>query len=202
MKLIGSLTSPYVRKVRVALAEKKVECEFVVENVHAPDTTISQFNPLGKIPALVLDDNTCVYDSRVIVEYLDFRAPNHRLIPDAGRERTEVKVWEALCDGMQDAAIAIVMENKRPEALRSQEWIDRQMKKVNNSLAAMSQNLGKNPWAHGTGFSLADISLGVALGYLLLRFPDLDWKKTYPNLQAHYDKLTERQSFKDTVPVV
>ena len=201
MKLIGSLTSPYVRKARIVLAEKKMEYEFVLENVHAPDTTIDHFNPLGKIPTLILDDGTCIYDSRVIVEYLDSRAPIHRLIPEGGRERTEVKVWEALADGMQDAAIAVLLETKRPnESARSPEWIAKQARKVDAALASMSRSIGKSPWCYGKSFSLADIAVGTSLGYLAFRFPENNWQKTYPNLLAHYNKLMERESFKDTVP--
>ena len=200
MKLIGSLTSPYVRKVRIVLAEKKMDCEFVREDVWSPDTTIEKSNPLGKVPVLQLDDDTQVFDSRVIVEYLDSRAPIHRLIPESGRERTEVKIWEALCDGLQDAAIAAMLERKRPATQQSADWIARQTKKVDAALASMSRSLGKNPWCFGKGFSLADISLGVALGYLAFRFPENGWQGTYPNLLAHYEKLMARESFRDTAP--
>ena len=200
MKLIGSPTSPYVRKVRVVLAEKKIDCDFVIENVWVPETTIDQVNPLGKVPTLVLDDGFSVYDSRVIVEYLDSRAPTNRLIPDSGRDRTEVKIWEALCDGLQDAAILMLHENKRPEKQRSPEWLTRQAHKVDQALAAMAHQLGKNPWCFGKGFSLADVSVGVALGYMAFRYPDNRWQSKYPNLLAHFNKLSERASFQATVP--
>ena len=201
MKLIGSLTSPYVRKVRVVLSEKKMDVPLVKEDVWSPQTTISESNPLGKVPVLVLDDGTCIYDSRVIVEYLDARAPIHRLIPENGRERTEVKVWEVLADGCQDASVAILLERKRAAEAQSQEWIARQARKVDAALASMSRSLGKNPWCYGNKFSLADIAVGVALGYLSFRFPENNWPTTYPNLRALYDKLMDRESFKDTLPV-
>jgi glutathione S-transferase len=200
MKLFGSLTSPYVRKVRIVLAEKKMECEFIQEDVWSPQCTISQINPLGKVPVLVLDDSTCVHDSRVIVEYLDSRAPIHRLIPEGGRERTEVKVWEALADGLQDSAVSMLLESKRPAALRSADWLTRQAGKVDEALAYMARSLGKSPWCCGRSFSLADIATGTALGYLSFRFPENNWQKTYPNLLAHYEKLMARDSFRDTVP--
>ncbi len=200
MKLIGSPTSPYVRKVRVVLAEKKIDYDFVIENVWVPETMIDQVNPLGKVPTLVVDDGFSVYDSRVIVEYLDSRAPTNRLIPDSGRDRTEVKIWEALCDGLQDAAILMLHENKRPEAQRSPAWLTRQAHKVDQALAAMSQQLGKNTWCFGKSFSLADISLGVALGYMAFRYPENRWQTAYPNLAAHLAKLSERPSFAATVP--
>jgi glutathione S-transferase len=200
MKLYGSFTSPYVRKVRIVLVEKKMECEFIQEDVWSPQSTLSQLNPLGKVPVLVLDDGTCIYDSRVIVEYLDSRAPIHRLIPDGGRERTEVKVWEALSDGLQDAAIAMLLENKRAAEVRSSGWLARQAVKVDEALAYMARSLGKSPWCHGRSFTLADIAMGTALGYLSFRFPENNWQKTYPNLLAHYEKLMSRDSFRDTVP--
>lgn len=200
MKLIGTHTSPYVRKARIVLSEKKMDYEFVLNDVWSAATDIEQSNPLGKVPVLVLDDNTCIYDSRVIVEYLDARAPIQRLIPENGRERTEVRVWEALADGMQDAAISMLLEGRRPDGEKSQSWIARQARKVDAALASMSRSLGKNAWCYGRSFSLADVAVGSALGYLDFRFPENNWKKTYPNLRAHYEKLMERESFKSTVP--
>lgn len=200
MKLIGSTTSPYVRKVRIVLAEKRMECDFVREDVWSPDTSISQMNPLGKVPVLVLDDGTSLYDSRVIVEYLDARAPTAKLIPDENRDRAEVKTWESLADGTNDAAVAMLLEGKRDPAVQQQGWIDRQRTKVDRALAEMSRALGKNAWCHGKSFSLADVATGVALGYLVFRFPQIEWQQQYPNLLAHYNKLMERESFRGTVP--
>src|SRR5690606_23840236 len=131
MKLIGSLTSPYVRKVRVVMAEKKLDYEFVLEDVWAGDTQIQTHNPLGKVPCLLMDDNGSLFDSRVIVEYLDTLSPVGRLIPQPGRDRAATKCWEAIADGVLDAAVAINIEiNRRPPELRSQQWIDRQHKKI------------------------------------------------------------------------
>jgi glutathione S-transferase len=200
MKLIGSLTSPYVRKARIVLAEKKLDCEFVKEDVWTDTTTIGERNPLGKVPVLVLDDDTCIFDSRVIVEYLDSKTPIQRLIPEGNRERAEVKVWEALADGLQDAAIAMLLEGKRVKSQQSTEWIQRQARKVDAALASMSKSLGKNPWCYGKNFSLADVAVGGALGYLEFRFPENNWKGTYPNLRAHYEKLMQRPSFQLTAP--
>lgn len=200
MKLIGSLTSPYVRKARIVLVEKKLDCEFVKEDVWSEGTRIGDRNPLGKVPVLVLDDETCIYDSRVIVEYLDSKTPIQRLIPDGNRERAEVKVWEALADGLEDAAISMLLEGKRVKSQQSTEWIQRQARKVDAALASMSKSLGKNPWCYGKNFSLADIAVGVALGYLEFRFPENNWKETYPNLKAHYEKLMQRASFQLTAP--
>ena len=203
MKLIGSTSSPYVRKVRIVMAEKKLDYEFVSEDVWAADSTISQSNPLGKVPCLVMEGGEALFDSRVIVEYLDTLSPVGKLIPAMGRERAEVKTWEALADGVLDAAILARLETNwagRGKAQRSQTWIDRQLSKVHASLKAMSQGLGEKPFCAGIYLSLADIAVGCALGYLDFRFPEIDWRGSYPNLAKLHDKLIQRQSFADTKP--
>lgn len=203
MKLIGAVTSPYVRKVRIVMAEKKLEYEFVQEDVWAASTSIVASNPLGKVPCLLMETGEALYDSRVIVEYLDTMSPVGKLIPPSGRERTEVKVWEALADGLLDAAIAARLEAHwvgRSEAERSQAWIDRQLGKVHDALAAMSQGLADNSMCAGIHLSLADIAVGCALGYLDFRFPNIAWRRDYPNLDKLQEKLMQRQSFTDTLP--
>ncbi|MEK6669495.1 MAG: glutathione S-transferase N-terminal domain-containing protein [Aquabacterium commune] len=203
MKLIGSLTSPYVRKVRIVLAEKKLDYKFDVEDVWAADTAISASNPLGKVPCLVMEGGEAIFDSRVIVEYVDTLSPVGKLIPLSGRERVEVRTWEALADGLLDAAILARLEATWPgrtEAQRSQAWIDRQVGKMHASLKAMSQGLGERPWCTGNHHSLADIATGCALGYLDFRFAHIDWRDTCPNLARLFEKLSQRQSFIDTAP--
>ena len=201
MKLIGSITSPFVRKVRVVLAEKKLDYTFLLENVWAPETTIQQSNPLGKVPCLLMEDGGAMFDSRVIVEYLDTLTPVGKLIPANGRERAEVKCWEALADGVLDAAILIRLEKTlRPPELQSQDWIDRQMSKVLAGLKSMSQGLGDANFCSGTHLTLADISVACVLGWLSFRFPEIDWRTDYPNLGKLFDKLSERPSFKDSLP--
>lgn len=201
MKLLGSLTSPYVRKARIVLAEKKIDCEFVIDNGGPDGSGLAAINPLCRVPVLVLEDGSSLFDSRVIVEYLDNLAPNSRLLPPPGRERTLIRRWEALCDGACDAAVAAVMEGRRPEGERSPSWIERQRQVIDFSLAACARDLGEQAWCHGTAITLADIALGSMLGYLRLRFPELDWRGRYPNLAKHYDKLMQRPSFAETVPV-
>lgn len=203
MKLIGSLTSPFVRKVRVVLAEKKLDYKFDIEDVWSADTAIQDSNPLGKVPCLVMEGGEAIFDSRVIVEYVDTLSPVGKLIPLSGRERVEVRTWEALADGLLDAAILARLEQTwagRSEAQRSQAWVDRQLDKVHASLKAMSQGLGDRPWCNGNHHSLADIAVGCALGYLDFRFPQIDWRDDYPNLGKLLEKLMQRQSFIDTVP--
>lgn len=203
MKLIGSLSSPYVRKVRVVMAEKKLDYQFVEEDVWSADTSIMQSNPLGKVPCLVMEGGEALFDSRVIVEYLDTLSPVGKLIPPLGRERAEVKTWEALADGVLDALILARLEANwagRKKEERSGAWIERQLAKTQSSLKAMSQGLGEKPFCAGIYLSLADIAVGCALGYLDFRFPDIDWRSSYPNLAKLHEKLVQRPSFTETVP--
>jgi glutathione S-transferase len=200
MKLLGSLTSPYVRKVRIVLAEKRLDYQLELEDVWNSDH-ILESNPLGKVPCLVMEGGEAVFDSRVIVEYVDTLSPVSRLIPERGRERAEVRTWEALADGVSDALILARMEaswQHRSAEQRSAAWIDRQMVKVDASLAAMSKGLGEKPFCSGIHLSLSDIAVGVALGYLDYRFADIDWRARHANLARLYDKLSQRQSFIDT----
>ncbi|MBQ0929000.1 glutathione S-transferase family protein [Ideonella alba] len=202
MKLIGSLTSPYVRKVRVVLAEKKLDYHFVLEDVWGNDQILTS-NPLGKVPCLVMDAGEAIFDSRVIVEYVDTLSPVGKLIPPSGRERVEVRTWEALADGLLDASIAARLEAVWPGRTaeqRSGAWIERQLSRVHSALRAMSQGLGDKAFCVGIHMSLADIAVGVALGYLDYRFPDIDWRAEHPNLQRLFDKLAARPSFTDTLP--
>ena len=203
MKLIGSPASPYARKVRVVMAEKKLDYQYVIEDVWAAGSTITESNPLGKVPCLVMEGGEAVFDSRVIVEYLDTLSPVGKLIPAQGRERAEVKTWEALADGLMDAALLARMEvifKGRTEAQRSQPWIDRQMDKINAVLKAMSTGLADKPFCSGVLFSLSDVAVGCALGYLDYRFPQVNWRETYPNLVKLQDKLAQRPSFVETAP--
>lgn len=201
MKLIGSLTSPYARKARIVLAEKKIEYEFTFDSPWTPDSNVPNLNPLGKIPVLLLDDETALFDSRVIVEYLDNVTPNNKLMPTPNRERIEVKRWEALADGISDAVVLIFLERKRIAAQQNPEWIARQKDKVGRALEFMSTQLGEeNTWCMGTHFSLADICVGCALGYLDFRLAELNWREKHANLASLYEKLMQRTSFAESVP--
>jgi len=198
MKLIGSLTSPYVRKARIVLAEKRIEYDFEIDIPWNDDTRVPEYNPLGKVPVLILDDGLRLFDSRVIVEYLDHLTPVGRLLPEPNRQRIIVKRWEALCDGMLDAAVAIFLERKRPEPDERQ--IKRQDGKIRAALATAAEEFADRHWCAGDAFSLADVALGVGLGYLDLRYPESEWRKPYRNLEKHFNKLCERPSFKATEP--
>lgn len=200
MKLIASLTSPYARKVRIVLQEKRIECPLTVDIPWNADTKVGELNPLGKVPVLVLDDGSTLFDSRVIVEYLDHVSPVTRLIPHDYRHAVQVKRWEALADGICDAAASIFLERKRSEAQQSADWIARQEVKISRGLQALAEDLGERHWCNGESYSLADIAVGVCLGYLDLRFAHIAWRNDYPNLARLADKLAQRPAFADTVP--
>ncbi len=200
MKLIGSYTSPYVRKVRVVLAEKKIEYDFVLDSPWLEDSSVPNLNPLGKVPVLLLDDETPLFDSRVIVEYIDAVTPNNKLFPAPNRERIEVKRWEALADGICDAAATAFLEAKRPKKEQSTAWIARQHEKIARSLEFMADHLGEKTFCTGTHFSMADIAVGTALGYLAFRFADINWPESHPNLGKLYAKLMLRPSLADSAP--
>jgi glutathione S-transferase len=200
MKLIGSLASPFVRKARIAFLEKKIDIELALEDVWSPESTLQSLNPVGKVPTLVLDDGSVFYDSSVIVEYADTLSPVGHLIPSSGKERAIVKTWEALADGILEAAVLTRLERTwgpRGQNI-SQEWINRQLDKIHVGLKSISDDLGSNPWCYNNQFGLADIAVGTVCGYLLFRFPEIKWQDEFPNLNAFYKKLCLRKSFKET----
>ena len=198
MKLHASLTSPYARKIRVVLMEKRIEVELVEENIWAADTKVTLVNPLTKIPVLILDDGTTLYDSRVIAEYLDGVTPVARLIPEGGRDRALVKRWEALGDGISDAGIAYFLERKRDPANQGKDWMARQLAKAESGMAAAARELGDRKFCFGENLTLADISLACALLWFDLRLPEFKWRETYPNLAIWIERFEARPSFMET----
>ncbi len=199
MKLIGTKTSPYVRKARVFLQEKKLAFDLVEESAWAEDTKVPLYNPLNKVPALVTDSGESLYDSVVIVEYLDTLGVP-ALIPASGIERARVRRLEALGDGIADAGIAVFMERKRDPARRDEAWMKRHMSKVDAGLAALSRELDDRRWLAGADFTLGDIAAGCALMWLDFRMPDIGWRARYPNLRAWAERLESRPSFSSTIP--
>lgn len=191
MKLLASLASPYTRKVRVVLAEKKIDCDVELVDVAPADNPVNTHNPLGKIPTLVLDDGSALYDSCVIVEFLDQASPLGRLIPADIRERVQVRRWEALADGVVDAGILV----------RNDFQVDKQVARMRRGMARLAADLEGQAWCQGERYSLADIALGCCAGWLAFRRPGgVDWQAEYPVLARHYEKLLERPAFADTVP--
>lgn len=203
MKLLGNHASPYTRKVRVVLTEKKIECELELVDVQPVDNPVNAHNPLGKIPTLVLDDGTALYDSRVIVDFLDARSPISRLIPEETRDRVAVRRWEALADGVLDAGLLVRYESLREKRERSKSWSDKQLARMQRALEVMSKDLEGHAFCHNDRYSLADIALGCSLGWLDFRKPgELDWHAQYATLAQHYKKLMERPAFAETVPQI
>ena len=201
MKLLYSPTSPFARKVRIVAAEKKLELELEFADPWKPNPDLARANPLGKVPALIMDDGTSLFDSRVIVEYLDGLSPVHRLIPDTSRDRIAVKRWEAITDGLCDAAILARLEAVRPDQNESSATqIARQRDKVGACIDEMARELGDREFCVGNALSLADIAAGCALGYLKFRYPDIMWETAHPSLARLYKKLSARPSFKATDP--
>ena len=201
MKLLASLASPYTRKVRVVLIEKKIECELELVDVQPVENAVNAHNPLGKIPTLVLDDGTPLYDSRVIVEFLENVSPISRLIPDDNRDRVAVRRWEALADGVLDAGILVRYESLRDKKERSKAWTDKQTARMQRAVEQLAKDLGDKTFCHGERYSLADIALGCCTGWLDFRKPgEVDWCRQYASLAQHYKKLMERPAFSETVP--
>ena len=191
MKLLASFASPYTRKVRVVLAEKKIDFDMELVDVAPAENAVNAHNPLGKIPTLVLDDGSALYDSRVIVEFLDHASPLGRLIPADIRERVQVRRWEALADGVVDAGILV----------RNDFQVEKQVARMRRGMARLAADLEGQAWCHGERYSLADIALGCCVGWLGFRKPGgVDWLGEYPALERHYQKLLERPAFADTIP--
>jgi len=201
MKLLYSPTSPFARKVRIVAAEKKLELEVETVDPWNPNPELTRLNPLSQVPTLIVDDNSSVFDSRVIVEYLDGLSPVHKLIPETSRDRIAVKRWEAIADGLCDAALTARLEGNRPDKNESSEkQIARQLGKVNACLLEMSRELGDREYCVGNALTLADIAAGCAMSYLKFRFADIGWEATHPNLARAYKRLAARPSFKSTDP--
>lgn len=198
MKLIGSLSNPYVRKVRIVLAEKKIEYELELPQPDNDGAASVDYNPLGWLPVLVLDDGTPIFDARVIVEYIDNISPNNKLFPAANRERTEVKRWEAVADGLLDAVFLEHEEAARPAKGRRAAFITQQQEKISRCLSFMEQNLGEQAFCTGKSMTLADLAVGTALSYLQFRLPNLAWRETHPLLAQLHTKLEQRPSFQET----
>ena len=199
MKLYGFPGSPYARKVRIVLAEKQIPHEYEVQRGSAPGSPVLQFNPLGKVPTLVLDDGRGLYDSPVIVEYLDTLGSGPRLLPEAPGERIEVRRWEALGDGIAEATVNINHERREPaEKQKEPAWFQRQRDKVDRGLAAMEKGLGQGLFCFGSRFTLADIAAGYALGYIDFAVPDVEWRKDHPALARLTERLFVRPSFSTT----
>ena len=199
MKLVGSRTSPYVRKVRVILAERNLAYDFVEESAWTAETTVPRYNPLNKVPALVLDDGDSIYDSAVISEYLD-AVSGGTLLPRDAAARAKVRRDEALGDGIADAGITAFLERKRDGSRQDAAWIARQMSKVEAGIEAVAKTLGRRGHLGGEQMNLADIACACALFWAEFRMPELGWRDRHPNLKAWAERLETRASFSATRP--
>ncbi|MBE9610365.1 glutathione S-transferase N-terminal domain-containing protein [Chitinilyticum piscinae] len=200
MKLITTPNSPYGRKVRIVLAEKRIDYELLLTDLSQPDHLAVAHNPLGKVPVLLLDDGKPVYDSSVIVDYLDHISPVSRLLPDSPRQAVSVKRREALADGIVDAIVAIALERRRPEAQQSADWISKQRNKIDRGIIALAEDLGDKKYLINDNYGLADIASGVMLAYLRFRLPEIVWQDEHPALDHYLQRLEERASFQETRP--
>ncbi len=200
MKLISATPSPYARKVRIALAEKSLPFELQTEVPWNEGTSLPQHNPLEKLPVLILDDGSTIWESSYILEWIERKHPHPPLLPADDDGILAHKRMDALATGVCDAFLLVFFERMRPEAHRSQAWTDRQMRKVLGGLAEIARVVGDQRYAIRDSFGIADISAGSVLGYLEVRFPELGWRTTHPNLSRYLDGLMQRPSFQATVP--
>ncbi len=199
MKLLGSATSPYARKVRLVLLEKNIPHEYVVDPPREPGSLVPRVNPLGRIPALILDDETCVFDSPVIAEYADTLNDAPILIPRADAQaRMRVKRWEALADGIIDSAVVVRTEHVRPAEKQDADNIRRHNEAISRALAYAANLLGHREWCEGTSITLADLALVSALLYLDLRQPERNWRAAHPDLAAWFTHMSARPSVRMT----
>lgn len=198
MKLYGHASSPYVRKVRIALRENNLRCEWIQEAPSDPGNHIADLNPLGKVPVLETDDGQILFDSALIVEYLSGLSGS-RLIPPIGAERIPVLLWNTLGAGMVDATVARLLEERRPEAQRAKGVMTRQEEKIARALAWADQAEKGPSYIIGDHFSLADLSLGLALEYIDFRYPH-DWRSRHPRLAKWLAGMSARPSFAETLP--
>ncbi len=200
-QLISATPSPYARKVRIALIEKGIPFELRTEVPWDITTMTPKFNPLEKLPVLICADGSSVYESRLILDYLELKHPEPRLVPADTDDLLAAKRLEVLCDGVCDALVLMFFEMRRAPAAQSSEWIARQRRKVDGGVREMARLVGSRMWAVGGTFSLGDIAVATALGYLSVRWPDIDWRSQYPNLAAYSARLEHRASLVATRPV-
>lgn len=201
MKLLSATPSPYARKVRIALAEKGIAFELVTEVPWNHGASAPKFNPLEKIPVLILDDSSTIYESRFILEWLEIKYPRPPLFPSEPDSLLAARRLEVLADGICDAFVLASFERRRPEAMRSQPWLDRQMRKIHGGLLEVERLVPASGYCVDDRFGLADIAVGSMLGFLALRAPEVTWRTDSPSLARLYDKLHERASFQTTMPV-
>lgn len=200
LKVISATPSPYARKVRIALLEKGIPFELVTDVPWNDDTIVRNYNPLEKLPILVTESDGEIYDSALILDYIEWTWPEPPLLPRDAKGRLAAKQVEVLQNGICDSTILTMFERQRGEGKQSAEWLARQRRKIERGVAELARLAGGRNFIVGDAFTLADITAGTALGYLSLRFPEFDWRAAHPELVPYFDRLSERESFKATVP--
>jgi len=199
MKLLGTDTSPYTRKVRLVLHEKGLACTYQIAPPRDPGSPVPEVNPLGRIPCLILDDGAAVYDSPVICEYLDALNDRPILIPRGDAlARMRVRRWEALADGIMDSAVVIRVDSLRPVEQQDPSAAALHGAHIDRALAHAAAALGDRTWCEGGALTLADLALVSALLYLDLRQPGRDWRAAHPALRAFAERLCARESVRAT----
>ena len=198
-KLISATPSPYARKVRIALAEKGLPFELLTEVPWHATTATPLYNPLEKLPVLLLPDGGSVFESSYILQYLELKHPTPALLPDDIDGKLLARKFEVLCDGVCDATVLTMFE-KRREGGGSPEWLARQRRKIDAGVAAMARLVGTRDWAVGDRFSLGDIAVGTLVAFLSVRLAELDWRTLHPNLATFSDRIEQRESFRNSVP--
>lgn len=201
MRILGSNTSPYTRKVRLVALEKGLPVDYVVDPPREPGSKVPALNPLARVPTLLLDDGTAVFDSPVICEYLDGMGDDPVLVPRTDREaRMRVRRWEALADGIMDAAVAARLETLRPAEKQDAATLALHDRAIGRALADADARLVGRAWCEGSGMTLADLALVSALHYLDLRQPGRDWRAAHPGLAAFAARMLARESVRSTMP--
>ncbi len=200
MKLLGTPTSPYTRKARLVLLEKNIPHTYIVDAPNESGSQVPRVNPLGRIPALLLDSETCVFDSSVIAEYVDTLNDTPILIPrNPGLERMRVKRWEALADGIMDSAVVVRMESVRPAEKQEAATLMTHNDAISRSLDFAARALGNRAWCEGNSITLADLALVSALIYLDLRQPERNWRGIHANLAHWFDNMQQRPAVRRTL---
>jgi len=202
LQLISATPSPYARKVRIVLAEKGIPFELLTEVPWDSTTKTPLYNPLEKLPVLILEDGSAVYESHYILEYIEAKFPmTTPMLTAETDEKLFAKKVEVVVDGMCDALVLLFFEKQRTQGTQSEEWKARQMRKVDGGFKALAEWVGKKQFIIGDKFGHADVAVGSVCGYIDVRFSEYPWRKNYPDLAKYIDGLNERESFKETVPV-
>lgn len=198
MKLYGSLTSPYVRKVRIVLKEKGLAHDLIVEGPADAAGNVARLNPLRAIPLLVRDDGEVFFDSPMICEYIDSLNDKPRLYPASGEARWQALRWQALSQGMMEATVTRMLEGRKPAEKQDASVIAKHEARIAAALAFAAERVPASGFISGSTIGIADITLAAALGYIELRYAH-DWRGKHPKLASWFAPISQRASFVETL---